>query len=171
MPGSLWWWLMWKERNLRAICLPLRPPPTKLLLGSWSWEFILYAFFYQIRREPKISQVKFTFRSWWSYWLSVDINYTGITIDEASFSLCCTVFILAAGFLNVIFLQVKFSSPGIFNDMKLVRTHLNIPLYSCIIQFPDSIRKIDKEKKQYIINNKINIWDYSVQYLCKTERI
>lgn len=60
---------------------------------------------------------------------------------------------MAAEFLDVIFLKVKFSSPGIFGDMKRVRTNLDISLYSCIIQFPGSIRKIDKEKKQYTINN------------------
>lgn len=127
-------------------------------------------FFYPIRRETKISQVKFTFRSWWSYWLSVDINYTGTTLEDTSFSLCWMTFIIAAGFLNVIFLKVKFSSLNIFRDMKLVRMNLDISLCSFIIWFQDSIRKIDVEKK-YTINNKINIWCYSVQYLCKTERI
>lgn len=67
--------------------------------------------------------------------------------------LCAAVFIMAAGFLDVIFLKVKFSSPGTFSDMKLVRTNLDISLYSCISQFPGSIRKLDKEKKQYTINN------------------
>lgn len=81
----------------------------------------------------------------------------GTTIDEASFSPCCVVFITAAGFLNAIFLKVKYSSPSIFGDTKLVRTNLDISLCSCIIHFPDPIREIDKEEKIYTINNKGNI--------------
>lgn len=153
MSGSLWWRLMRNQSNLRTICLPLPPPPTKRSFGNW--KFIQHASFYQIRREPKISQLKFTFRSWWSYWLSVDINYMGTTIHEASFSLCCMDFIIAAGFLNVIFLKVKFSPPpSILSDMKLVRTNLDIFLCSCVIQFPDPIRKIDKEKNNIPLTTK-----------------
>ena len=142
--GDGWWEIraIWKPS-----VLPSPPsPPTKVLSGSWSWEFIQHASFYPIRREPKISQLKFTSRSWWSYWLSVDINYTGTTTDRAAFSLCCLVFVIAAGFLSVIFLKVRFSPPSRVSDMKLVRTNLDISLCSCIIQFPDSIRKVDKEK-------------------------
>lgn len=53
------------------------PPPPEFFGGSWSWEFIPYASSCWIRRETKISQVTFPLRSWWSYWLSVDINCTG----------------------------------------------------------------------------------------------
>lgn len=70
----------------------------------------------------------------------------GTTIDGASFSLCCPVFVIAAGFLSVIFLKVRFSPPSRVSDMKFVRTNLDVSLCSCIIQFPDSIRKVDKEK-------------------------
>ena len=83
------------------------------------------------------------------------MNYMGTTIHEASFSLCCMVFIIAAGFLNVIFLKVKFfPPPSIFSDMKLVRTNLDIFLCSCVIQFPDPIRKIDKEKNNIPLTTK-----------------
>lgn len=84
----------------------------------------------------------------------VDINYTGTTIDEASFSLCFTGFAIAAGFLNAIFLKVTFSSPSIFSDMRLVKTNLEISLCSYVIQFPDSIRKIDKEKNDIPLKTK-----------------
>lgn len=42
--------------------------------------------------------------------------------------------------------------------MKLVSTNLNTPLYSRIIQFPDSIRKIDKEKSNIPL---------TIKYICK----
>ena len=71
----------------------------------------------------------------------------GTTIDQASFSLWCLVFVIAAGFLSVIFLKVKFSPPSRVSDMKLVRTNLDISLCSCIIQFPDSIRKVVEEER------------------------
>lgn len=64
------------------------------------------------------------------------------------------VFIIAAGFLIVIVLKVKFPSPSIFSDMKLVRTNLDISLRSCIIQFPDSIRKTDKKKSNTPLTKK-----------------
>lgn len=136
------------------------PSPTshQVLLGSWSWEFTQHASCCQIRKETEISQVKFPFRPWWSYWRSVDINYTGISLDAASFSLCCTVFIIAAAFPGVISLKVKFSSAGIVSDMKLVRTNLDTPLYSRIIQFPNPIRKMDKEKSNIPL---------TIKYICE----
>lgn len=147
MPGSLQPWLMWSESPQRTICAPFPPSSTKLLseVGTENL-YRMLASFHQSRSAPKFSPAKFTFRSWWSYWFSVDINYMDTTIDEASFSLHLTVCVIAPGFLDVIFLKVNFSPPSIFSDMKLVRTNLDISLCSCIIQFPGSIKKTDKEK-------------------------
>lgn len=75
------------------------------------------------------------------------------------------VFIIAAGFLNVIFLKVKYSSPSIFGDMKLVRTNLDISLCSCIIHFPDCIREIDKEEKNVPLTTK-EISDATLYGIC-----